>query len=213
MQKLNNIRKVYHTHIWSQDGEHNILTTHIILGKDLDSTAAGFLKTQVRERLKDLGIDHATIETEYNNDSSIMRRIILFLILIVFLNSGCQTITPLEPNNSHAASHQVTVEVDKSSIGFNKASIQHVYYNHELYLEVEGSLKGMLFDKGATGDVHAIFIDKNGQIINKKDKGIVFLDRTNVYMDTNEPFAVYIKDHPEIAKCVLSLDWKPKNFR
>ena len=64
LQKLDNVSKVHHTHIWSQDGEHNILTTHLILGQDLDWPEINRLKTRVRQRLKDLGIDHATIEIE-----------------------------------------------------------------------------------------------------------------------------------------------------
>ena len=64
LQKLNNVHKVHHTHIWSQDGEHNILTTHIIVGQDRSWESIDFLKGKVRERLKKLGIDHATIEIE-----------------------------------------------------------------------------------------------------------------------------------------------------
>ena len=64
LQKLNNVRKVYHTHIWSQDGEHNILTTHILVNDDLDWDEIDRLKVTARNRLKDLEIDHATIEIE-----------------------------------------------------------------------------------------------------------------------------------------------------
>lgn len=64
LQKLDNVRKVHHTHIWSQDGEHNILTTHIIPDQNLTWPEIDSLKTRIRLRLKDLGIDHATIEIE-----------------------------------------------------------------------------------------------------------------------------------------------------
>ena len=64
LQKLPHIRQVHHTHVWSQDGEHNILTTHLILAEDLPWPQVNDLKEKARARLKELGIGHATIEVE-----------------------------------------------------------------------------------------------------------------------------------------------------
>lgn len=69
LKKLDNVEKVYHTHIWSQDGEHNILTTHIVIAEDLDWNDVDSLKEKARSRLKDLDIEHATIEIERGNKS------------------------------------------------------------------------------------------------------------------------------------------------
>ncbi|MCB9719694.1 MAG: cation transporter [Candidatus Omnitrophica bacterium] len=70
LQKLDNVRKVHHTHIWSQDGEHNILTTHILIEDTMSWDDIDKLKVTVRKRLQDLAIDHATIEIEKGNGSS-----------------------------------------------------------------------------------------------------------------------------------------------
>lgn len=55
---------VHHTHIWSQDGEHHVLTAHIVT-EDVGSYAAvAAVRGAVKERLRGLGIGHATIEVE-----------------------------------------------------------------------------------------------------------------------------------------------------
>lgn len=60
---LPNVEDVYHPHVWSLDGEVNVLTIHIQL-KNVDMTEAQEIKSRVRDLLADLNIQHATIETE-----------------------------------------------------------------------------------------------------------------------------------------------------
>ena len=50
-------------HVWTLDGEVNILTIHIQL-KNVNMAEAQEIKSKVRDLLKDLNIQHATIETE-----------------------------------------------------------------------------------------------------------------------------------------------------
>lgn len=55
---------VHHTHIWSQDGEHHVLTAHVVIenADSFDEVAA--LRGQIKGELLHLGIRHATIEIE-----------------------------------------------------------------------------------------------------------------------------------------------------
>lgn len=55
---------VHHTHIWTQDGERHVLTTHVVgeAGTALEDTVD--LRNRIRESLRPLGILHATIEVE-----------------------------------------------------------------------------------------------------------------------------------------------------
>lgn len=51
-----------HVHVWSQEGEHHVLTGHLVV----DATTlehAESLREQVREALHEHGIEHATLET------------------------------------------------------------------------------------------------------------------------------------------------------
>jgi cobalt-zinc-cadmium efflux system protein len=59
---------VHHTHIWTQDGEHHVLTTHVAAegGTTLEDTDG--LRRRIRGSLKTLGILHATIEVEHEPD-------------------------------------------------------------------------------------------------------------------------------------------------
>ena len=60
------VEKVYHTHVWSVDGERHVLTTHIVLKKD--SGIADYLAVQkwAREVVKKQGLWHSTIEIEFS---------------------------------------------------------------------------------------------------------------------------------------------------
>ena len=50
-----------HVHVWSQEGEHHVLTGHLVV--DCDSLErAETLREQVRRELRDAGIEHVTLE-------------------------------------------------------------------------------------------------------------------------------------------------------
>lgn len=58
--KINDIIDIHHVHIWSMDGFNNYATMHLV-NKSKDTKK---LKEQVREELKEYGINHVTIELE-----------------------------------------------------------------------------------------------------------------------------------------------------
>jgi len=61
---LPGVCSVHHTHIWSQDGEHHVLTAHVVI-ENADSYAeVASLREQIKGELLRLGIRHATIEIE-----------------------------------------------------------------------------------------------------------------------------------------------------
>ncbi len=57
---------VHHTHIWSQDGEHHVLTAHVVTAPGKVSTfdEATRLRSELKKRLAKFGISHATLELE-----------------------------------------------------------------------------------------------------------------------------------------------------
>lgn len=64
------IEKVYHTHVWSLDGEKHVLTTHIVLKPG--SGIKDYLEVQkwAREEVKKHGLWHTTIEIEFTETDS-----------------------------------------------------------------------------------------------------------------------------------------------
>ena len=64
LRQIDRVKRAYHTHVWSQDGEHHVLTTHVVLDADVAVSQAEAIADGIRERLKSMGIHHATIEFE-----------------------------------------------------------------------------------------------------------------------------------------------------
>lgn len=70
IRRVPGVCDVHHTHIWSQDGERHVLTAHVVVD-DADSYEdVAALRRRIKEGLRGLGIEHATIEVEANDGSS-----------------------------------------------------------------------------------------------------------------------------------------------
>lgn len=63
-QKFDEIESVHDLHIWSIDGNYNVLTVHVVLKQALDLEKLADLKIKIRKSLIDEGIQHATFEFE-----------------------------------------------------------------------------------------------------------------------------------------------------
>ena len=64
MAKISGVLGIHHTHVWTQDGEHHVLSTHILCDPDCSIRDCSALRTTIKERLSEMGIPHATIEME-----------------------------------------------------------------------------------------------------------------------------------------------------
>jgi cobalt-zinc-cadmium efflux system protein len=62
--KIEGVVGVHHTHVWTQDGEHHVLSTHVLCPPDLTIRQGATLRSKVKSRLAELGIGHATVEME-----------------------------------------------------------------------------------------------------------------------------------------------------
>lgn len=66
---LPNVKGIHDVHAWSMDGEYNIMTIHLVLGRQTPSDEIETIKKEVRHALEHLNIQHLTIETEYEDQS------------------------------------------------------------------------------------------------------------------------------------------------
>lgn len=57
---------VHHVHVWSLDEESIFLTMHVQVGKNVTKKNYEMVKKAIKEKLKEAGIAHSTIEIEYN---------------------------------------------------------------------------------------------------------------------------------------------------
>jgi cobalt-zinc-cadmium efflux system protein len=59
---------VHHTHIWTIEGERNMLSTHVKIPDNYNSQDIINLKKNIRKLLKEKNIEHVTIEMEYETE-------------------------------------------------------------------------------------------------------------------------------------------------
>lgn len=68
LKKDSFIHGVHDTHIWSLDGEKHILSTHVIINKNSSKKDIEKIKYKLKQRLKDIGIEHSTLEIEFEDE-------------------------------------------------------------------------------------------------------------------------------------------------
>ena len=63
-----NVKDVHDLHVWTLDGERNIASAHLIVADDISRTDAIRVKHDAVDRLKEAGIDHLTVEIEFEGE-------------------------------------------------------------------------------------------------------------------------------------------------
>jgi cobalt-zinc-cadmium efflux system protein len=64
LESLPAVAGTHHLHLWSLDGQHHVLTTHLSLRQDLDTAQQLALKHDIHELLEPFELTHTTIEFE-----------------------------------------------------------------------------------------------------------------------------------------------------
>ena len=64
VKSLPNVKDVHHTHAWTLDGEHHVLTTHIMLNEGTGRGEIVATKQKVRDLITDEPFEHVTIDVE-----------------------------------------------------------------------------------------------------------------------------------------------------
>jgi len=72
IRKMSKVKDVHHTHIWSLDGEHNVLTTHIVLETGAKREEIREIKCLIHELIPRYDLAHTTIEFEYFDEDCSM---------------------------------------------------------------------------------------------------------------------------------------------
>ena len=70
--KMEKVKDLHHTHIWSLDGEHHVLTTHIVLSLDSKKEDIRRIKDRIRKLTEQYDLAHTTVEFEYLDDDCSM---------------------------------------------------------------------------------------------------------------------------------------------
>ncbi|MFZ6052123.1 cation diffusion facilitator family transporter [Halocola ammonii] len=71
LQDLPGIEDYHDFHVWSMDGEYNVLSVHIATEPGTSYEEMSELKMKLREKLLDLPIHHTTVEVEYKGEPDV----------------------------------------------------------------------------------------------------------------------------------------------
>ena len=69
--QIKGVQSIHDLHIWSLDGERNVLTVHVVIDDELDLPIPD-LKMSINQEMKKLGISHCTIETEKEGEECVL---------------------------------------------------------------------------------------------------------------------------------------------
>ncbi|NMH60875.1 cation diffusion facilitator family transporter [Alteromonas ponticola] len=69
LRSLEQVKDMHHLHFWSLDGEHHVLTAHLVTHTDLPPAALKQLKQSVDAALAPFNLGHTTIEIEMPGES------------------------------------------------------------------------------------------------------------------------------------------------
>ncbi|MFP3853061.1 MAG: cation diffusion facilitator family transporter [Anaerolineales bacterium] len=73
MRALPKVLSTHHTHVWSLDGEHHVLTSHIVVPDNMNPEEIVQVKCELRELSEGLSLEHTTFEIEFENEDCVMR--------------------------------------------------------------------------------------------------------------------------------------------
>lgn len=68
LESFDKVHSTHHTHIWSLDGEHHVLTTHVVIDPNAKKEDVILLKVQILKAIEKLNFEHTTIEIEYQDE-------------------------------------------------------------------------------------------------------------------------------------------------
>ena len=66
---LPQVKDVHHTHVWTLDGEHHVLTTHLVVDRAATREAVAGIKCKVTGFLAGEAFDHVTIDVEMEGEA------------------------------------------------------------------------------------------------------------------------------------------------
>lgn len=73
LASIPHVRSTHHTHAWSLDGEHHVLTTHLVVPSEATKADVVQVKTDALRLFRRIDLAHTTIEIEYEDENCRMR--------------------------------------------------------------------------------------------------------------------------------------------
>ena len=68
LRSIPEVLSTHHTHVWSMDGEHHVLTTHVVIDESTSKDDIVCIRTSIQDVLRELAFSHTTVEIEFGED-------------------------------------------------------------------------------------------------------------------------------------------------
>jgi cobalt-zinc-cadmium efflux system protein len=68
LQAIPEVLSTHHTHVWSLDGEHHVLTTHVVISEDTSKDDVVCIRREIQDVLREMAFSHTTVEIEFGED-------------------------------------------------------------------------------------------------------------------------------------------------
>ncbi len=69
LRNVEHVQSIHHTHVWSLDGEHHVLTTHLVLENISEYRQIDETRQRALEALKEYDFSHYTIQVELESNT------------------------------------------------------------------------------------------------------------------------------------------------
>ena len=70
---LDKVDSIHHTHVWTLDGEHHVLTTHVVVEENATRQEIQSIKSAIQHLGEELVFEHITVEIEYKSEHCHLR--------------------------------------------------------------------------------------------------------------------------------------------
>lgn len=68
LRAIPEILSTHHTHVWSLDGEHHVLTTHVVIDEDTSKDDLVCIRREIQDVLHGMAFAHSTVEIEFGEE-------------------------------------------------------------------------------------------------------------------------------------------------
>lgn len=69
IEAVDNVKSVHDVHIWTMDGAYNVISAHVVVDDRIEKEALLKTKSEVKQIIRSLGIQHETVEFEYESET------------------------------------------------------------------------------------------------------------------------------------------------
>ena len=69
---VEHVKSTHHTHVWSLDGEHHVLSTHVVLDNKVSKDDVLCIREEIKHKLRSFSLTHSTVEIEFGDGDCMM---------------------------------------------------------------------------------------------------------------------------------------------